>query len=118
MQAVLLLLSAPLSTDNVAAAVAALAAAAANRPSAKTSKGCGTVQFAQRASALAALQALHGSRAFERAEAPLVVEPLDPRKQKQAPPPGMHMLKRSAPEKQQVNSQIVISSIQSAIMFM
>ncbi|WIA39601.1 hypothetical protein OEZ86_005685 [Tetradesmus obliquus] len=54
-------------------------------PSAKSSKGCGKVQFAARASALAARQALHGSKAFERAEAPLVVEPLDLRKQKQPP---------------------------------
>jgi hypothetical protein len=57
------------------------------RPAARTSKGCGTVQFTQRAAALAAQKALHNSNAFERAEAPLVVEPLDPRKQKR-PPPG------------------------------
>ncbi|WIA19336.1 hypothetical protein OEZ85_003968 [Tetradesmus obliquus] len=54
-------------------------------PSAKSSKGCGTVQFAVCASALAARQALHGRKAFARAEAPLVVEPLDLRKQNQPP---------------------------------
>uniref|UniRef100_A0A383VKQ6 RRM domain-containing protein n=1 Tax=Tetradesmus obliquus TaxID=3088 RepID=A0A383VKQ6_TETOB len=54
-------------------------------PSAKSSKGCGTVQFAACASALAARQALHGRKAFARAEAPLVVEPLDLRKPKQPP---------------------------------
>jgi hypothetical protein len=54
-----------------------------HRPTAKTSKGCGTVQFKDKAAAAAALEALHGSRSLPRAEGALVVERMDPRKQKQ-----------------------------------
>ncbi|WIA19398.1 hypothetical protein OEZ85_004018 [Tetradesmus obliquus] len=55
-------------------------------PSAKTSKGCGTVQFRDKAAASAALQALNGSSNLPRLEGPLVVERMDPRKQKVTPP--------------------------------
>uniref|UniRef100_A0A383W1T6 RRM domain-containing protein n=1 Tax=Tetradesmus obliquus TaxID=3088 RepID=A0A383W1T6_TETOB len=55
-------------------------------PSAKTSKGCGTVQFRDKAAASAALQALNGSSNLPRLEGPLVVERMDPRKQKATPP--------------------------------
>jgi hypothetical protein len=57
-----------------------------HRPAAKTSKGCGTVQFAHAESAIAARHALSGSRSLPRADAALVVEALDPRRQKSAPP--------------------------------
>lgn len=60
-------------------------------PTAKASKGCGTVQFADKESAAAALQALNGNHKFPGSDAVLVVERLDLARQNKQP-------KQSAPK--------------------